>query len=74
MNHLELLELQKGKSNQEFWCKTSLRLIRTSNDVDLKKNFYADSKAPKKRVGDPRITAISIHPGDKIPTYKVHCL
>lgn len=40
----------------------------------FKKNFYADSKAPKKRVGDPRITAISIHPGDKIPTYKVHCL
>ena len=41
MNHLELLELQKGESNQDFWCKTftQARLIRTSSDVDFKKTF-----------------------------------
>ena len=73
MNHLDLLELQKGKSIQEFWCKTF-----TQADKNLKWRWFKKStfmqiqKHPKK--GDPRITAISIHPGDKILKYKVHCL
>ena len=40
-----------------------------SMSVDFKKTFMQIQKK-----GDPRITAISLHPGHKILTYKVHCL